>query len=103
MNVRMARETESEGRGCGKVLRWALVVACALLLGVLIGFCLLLVFDAAYWIINAIWIAGWSAAGTRFFLYLPARELAFYSLWSCRSTESRYVLQRLGKPLNHLR
>lgn len=67
MNVRMARETESEGRGCGKVLRWALVVACALLLGVLIGFCLLLVFDAAYWIINAIWIAGWSAAGTRFF------------------------------------
>ena len=47
MNARMARETESEGRRCSKVPRWALVVACALLLGALIGFCLLLVFDAA--------------------------------------------------------
>ncbi len=56
----------NEGR-LSKTLRWAVVVACALLLGALIGFCIMLVFDAAYWVINGVWIAGWSAVGTQLF------------------------------------
>lgn len=56
----------NEGR-LSEALRWAVVVVCALLLGVLIGFYIMLIFDAAYWVINGIWIAGWTAVGTQLF------------------------------------
>lgn len=63
----MMHETEPKGGKLSKALKWVLAVVCAILLGALIGFCIMLVFNAAYWIINGIWIAGWSALGTQLF------------------------------------